>query len=39
VAGEAARKLGAAGGIGAWLRAAKIPSRRKTNIPIFSRAG
>ncbi len=39
VAGEAARKLRAAGGIGAWLRATRTPSRRKTNIPLLSRAG
>jgi len=38
VAGEAARKLREAGGVGTWLRAARIPSRRKTNIPLFSRA-
>ncbi len=39
VAGGAAKKLRAAGGIGAWLRAARMPSRRKSNIPILARAG
>lgn len=39
VAGDAAKKLRAAGGIGAWLRTGRTRSFQKTNVPLLSRAG